>query len=216
MTHTPPLKLVGGIDSRKPLGELTAVEMKQLIESLRPKEDMHAGVRFLLVLLEEEGPQAVIRFVDKMAAILDKEGKLLNYDFQDRENDILKGKTSPSLVSRRTFLRSTAWTASGAVFAAHGAAGLIDQIGGYIHQATKAPLGKDDTAKEAIQRRSAAKHVYDFIGDHVMNTANILVGAALINEGVEKWREAKLEQVANAVAEIAKYQRATASAAASR
>jgi hypothetical protein len=213
MTSKPPLKLIGGIDAEKSIGDLTKEEMKELILSLRPKEDMHAGVRFLLVLLEEKSTQGVIDFVSKMSAILDKEGKLLDYDFDGREKEILKGKAAPPIISRRTFLRSTAWTASGAVFAAHGALGLVDQLGGYIDKATAPTLGKEETQTEKIQRRAAIKSAYDFIGTHLMNTANILVGAALVNEGVEKWREAKLEQVANAIAELAEYQRTKAQAA---
>src|SRR5262245_61930359 len=113
---------------RKRISELSVDEMRQVINELAPKDEMHAGVRFLNLLLDEKGVPGVIDFVEKGHTILDEEGKLLDYDFvTDLEKSLLK-RSHPNAFDRRTFLHTIGWGVAGSVGIPYYASEIGDKL----------------------------------------------------------------------------------------
>jgi hypothetical protein len=100
---------------RKEVSQLSVEEMQHVISGLSPRQEMHSGVRFLTLMLQEKGVQGVVDFVEKGHKILDEEGKLLDYDFvTETEKRLLKG-SRPNMLDRRTFLHTAGWGVAGGV-----------------------------------------------------------------------------------------------------
>lgn len=177
----------------KTLGELTPDELRAVISALTPDEDLHTGKIFLLKLLERSGVGGVVAFVEKMHGVLDKEGKLEEYDFDKAETALLK-ECRPNMLSRRRFLTTIGYGAGGATLIAYGGMNIADNI-----------ISKDPPPADATtSRRGLFGEIKKGFGKWAVPIfAEIGIGAALINEVVKDWREAKLEEVANAVAEMA-------------
>ncbi len=172
----------------KHLRELSIDEMRQVIRSLSPKDEMHAGVRFLMLMLEEKGVEGVVEFVEKGHKILDEEGKLLDYDFVSGLEKRLLRRSHPNVLDRRTFLHTVGWGVAGGV---------------------GVPYYSSDIAAKLwtrfVDRNSQVDNFFarthDWIGRYFVPPAEVLISASLVNEMVVNWRETKLEEVSNAVAE---------------
>ncbi len=148
---------------------------------------MHAGVRFLQLLLEERGVHGVIEFVERGHKILDEEGKLLDYDFiSDLEKRLLR-RSHPNILDRRTFLHTVGWGIAGGVGVPYYSADIASR------------LWKRFVAPDQADNLFARTH--DWIGRYLVPPAEVLISASLVNEMVVNWRETKLEEVSNAVAE---------------
>ncbi len=172
----------------KRLRELSVQEMRRVIRGLSPKDEMHAGVRFLDLMLEEKGVDGVVEFVQKGHKILDEEGKLLDYDFvSDFEKRLLK-RSHPNVLDRRTFLHTVGWGVAGGVGVPYYSSDIASKIWARF-----------------VDRNSQASNVFarthDWIGRYLVPPAEVLISASLVNEMVVNWRETKLEEVSNAVAE---------------
>jgi hypothetical protein len=171
---------------RRRIGQLSIDEMRKVINELSPNREMHAGVRFLNLLLEERGVVGVIDFVEKGHIILDEEGKLLEYDFvTDLEKRFLK-RSHPNIFDRRTFLHTIGWGVAGGVGIPYYSSEIGDKVWLRFHQ------NEGDTV---------FAHIHGWIGRYLVPAAELLISASLVNEMVVNWRETKLEEVSNAVAE---------------
>jgi len=171
---------------RRRIGQLSVDEMRKVINELSPNSEMHAGVRFLNLLLEERGVVGVIDFVEKGHIILDEEGKLLEYDFvTDLEKRFLK-RSHPNIFDRRTFLHTIGWGVAGGV----GIPYYSSEIGDKLWLRFQQNEGDNVFA-----------HIHGWIGRYLVPAAELLISASLLNEMVVNWRETKLEEVSNAVAE---------------
>jgi hypothetical protein len=176
----------------KKLKDLTAGEMREVINSLVPRDEMHAGIQFLNLLLDKKGIPGVIAFVEKAKKILDEEGKLLDYDFDASEKELLK-KAWPDLMARRNALGIIGAAVSGAIFA--GVAGIDSAV--TAKKIMNPPPAPPPQAQGVLEQAQELAHRYAY------PVAEIMIGAVLMNEGVENWRKEKLEGVANAVADLA-------------
>jgi hypothetical protein len=171
---------------RRRVGELSVDEMRRVIRELSPKGEMHAGVRFLELLLEEKGVAGVIDFVEKGHRILDEEGKLLDYDFvTDFEKRLLK-RSHPNALDRRTFLHTIGWGVAGGIGIPYYASEISDGLW---------------LRFRGNERNNVFARIHEWIGRYLLPPAELLISAALVNEMVVNWRETKLEEVSNAVAE---------------
>lgn len=168
---------------------VTAEQLEHLIANLRPKGEVYTGITFLQKLLKSRGVDGVIAFVNKASHALNKEGSLdLAFDFDEVEKEIFN-ESRPNM-SRRNFLHTVGYVIPGAVFGAYGATSLAERV---TSQRPSKP------ASSASTRRSFLSIVKDSLDAIPMDIANITIGAALINEGAEKYAEIKIEQIADAV-----------------
>ncbi|HEY4359572.1 MAG TPA: hypothetical protein VGN17_01320 [Bryobacteraceae bacterium] len=171
---------------RKRVGQLSSDEMRKVISELSPEREMHAGVRLLNLLLEDQGVLGVIGFVEKGHIILDEEGKLLEYDFvTDLEKRLLK-RSHPNIFDRRTFLHTVGWGVAGAVGIPYYSSEIGDKLWLRFRQ---------------NEHDNALAHIHGWIGRYLVPGAELLISASLLNEMVVNWRETKLEEVSNVVAE---------------
>ena len=192
MTHdrnTPP-------PASKTLDELTPEEMRDVIYRLVPKREMHAGIKFLNLLLKRDGVSGIVTFVKKASQILDKEGMLLGYDFDGYE-ELLKQSQTAVLRNRRNFLLTVGAATSGAIFLTDGVVSLGDNIAANL---SPAPTPQ---SSPQVTRRNLFSRVREVIGGYPAAAAEALIGSVLVYEGIDKLEELKLKQVANAVAELA-------------
>ncbi|MDX2113849.1 MAG: hypothetical protein SFW63_09000 [Alphaproteobacteria bacterium] len=165
--------------------------LEDVIKNLRPKSEVYTGITFLKKLLDSKGPEGVLDFVKRASVALDEEGSLdLAFNFNDVEREIFK-ESRPNM-SRRNFLHTIGYAVPGAVFGAYGAASLGNR-------AIKKITGEKSDDTPPTSRRNFLGLVKDVTGEIPMDIANLFIGAALINEGYEKWVEIKLEQIADAV-----------------
>ena len=168
------------------VGQLSFEEMRKVINELSPQREMHAGVRFLNLLLEEKGVLGVIDFVEKGHIILDEEGKLLEYDFvTDLEKRFLK-RSHPNVFDRRTFLHTIGWGVAGGVGIPYYASEIGDKLFLRFRQ---------------NEHDNVFARIHGYVGRYLVPGAELLISASLVNEMVVNWRETKLEEVSNAVAE---------------
>ncbi len=181
------------IDSNDPLyskrlREISAEEMRQVIRNLSPKDEMHAGVRFPRSDAGGErggGRCRVCRKGD--TKILDEEGKLLDYDFvSDFEKRLLK-RSHPNVLDRRTFLHTVGLGVAGGVGVPYYSTDIASKIWTRLVNPN--------------QTNNFFARTHDWIGRYLVPPAEVLISASLVNEMVVNWRETKLEEVSNAVAE---------------
>ncbi len=171
---------------RRRISELSVDEMRKVINELSPKGEMHAGVRFLNLLLDEKGVAGVIDFVEKGHIILDEEGKLLDYDFvTDLEKRLLK-RSHPNFFDRRTFLHTIGWGVAGGIGLPYYSSEIGNELWVRFRQ---------------NERDNVFAHIHTWIGRYLVPSAELLISASLVNEMVINWRETKLEEVSNAVTE---------------
>lgn len=173
--------------------DMEEARLKKLISYLRPDRELYSGRKFFEVLLEYAGVEGVMRFVRKANQALSDKGELdLYFDFDDVEREAF-AKTRLNYMTRRGFCGVFAVGAAGAVFGATGAAGLTRQGKELLTgQRPRAYQPTDDTVEKVEQ----------FIQKECYPTAEVLIGAALLNEAYDKRMEIKLEQIADAVAEL--------------
>ncbi|MFO0388101.1 MAG: hypothetical protein ACK502_00055 [Alphaproteobacteria bacterium] len=184
--------------AQKKLGELTPDEMVLVIDSLKPKNQLYAGIRFLKILLKRRGVGAVVECVEKIHKILDEEGKLQDYDLEGYE-DIFKDSRL-NVHSRRNFLHTLGWGIPGAIVTVNGLAKLGDLVVSSVQE--KTPDDETPAPPQPEPKSNVFRGVDHWIHDNLGPVEYTIIGAALLNECVEKWKEIKLEQVANAIAEM--------------
>lgn len=164
--------------------------LRELISHLRPDRELYAGRKFFEKLFDYAGVEGVLAFVDKASHALSDKGELdLYFDFSDVEKEAFRAARI-NYMSRRGFLGVAAVGTSGVVFGATGVTGLLRQAKDF-----RSP-GKDVAASDPIE---ATEH---FVQKQLYPTAEVLIGAALMNEAYDKRLEIKLEQIADAVAEL--------------
>ena len=203
----------------KKLGELTRAEMRQILERLPDEPEFHAGIVLLKRILDKDPDDAkavagFIAFTDKADNILDNTGKILKHDFIAQPNEPADSpyvlgheeemkKTSP-LAPRRQFLRAglrtLAWVGTGGVIAAYGAARTGSQMARYMSSPST-----DDAAVKAKAGRDMFSLAHEFIDDHVMGPTDVVLGGAILNEGLENWDELKFEQISNGITEFLQF-----------
>jgi hypothetical protein len=186
---------LAALDQKK-LGELTKGEMHLVINNLKPKAQLHTGIRFLNILLERRGVKAVIECVEKIHRVLDNEGKLLDYDLEGYE-DIFRS-AHLNVMTRRNFLHTLGWGIPGAITTVGGIAKILDQTVTSVsdnHPSTQTSARNEET--------NPFRKTHEWIDHNLAGAEYTIIGLALMNECVEKWKEIKLEQVANAIAEVA-------------
>lgn len=172
--------------------EISKDRLSELISHLRPDRELYSGRKFFETLLAYAGKEGVVAFIEKASKALSDKGELdLYFDFSDVEREAFN-KARINYMSRRGFLGVFAVGGAGAVFGATGVTGLARQ------------------AKEAIRPRekssdASSEHPVDTAEHFVKQfypTAEVLIGGALLNEAWDKRLEIKLEQIADAVAEL--------------
>lgn len=174
--------------------------MLTVIRSLKPYDELSAGIKFFELLLERDGTKGVIEWTKKAREILAQEGELKGYDFEGALAQLAE-RANPDLGTRRKFLHTSAWLITGGVFTLWGAARSADQLAGYM-------TGDDDAhkPKEPLPRTHWARRVFQsiekVIDDHLMGTAELLVGVALMNEFFVNRDEIRYDEISNAVAEF--------------
>lgn len=165
-------------------------ELKRMIRCLRPDSEVFSGRIFFMKLLEYKGVEGVYDFIERSkAALLTQTDLDLHYNFDPVEREIFK-KTYLKAWSRREFLNTFGWGVPGAVFAAYGTTGMIEQVDDYRRRGSVLP--------ENFERMSRPRQWKERVLT-AEPAAEVLIGAALVNEGFEKWDEIKLEQIADAV-----------------
>lgn len=181
--------------AQKKLGELTPDEMILVIDSLKPKDQLYAGIRFLKLLLKRRGVGAVVECVEKIHRTLDLESELKDYDLEGYEDIFRDARLN--VHSRRVFLRTLGWGIPGAIVTASGITKLGDKIVTSLSDGETTETGHEPTPSNRFRR------THDWIEDNLGGLEYVVIGAALMNECAEKWKETKLDQVANAIAELA-------------
>jgi hypothetical protein len=180
--------------------ELTRERLEEMISDLHPKREVASGIRFLMGLLKEKGVKGVLGFVAKASnSLIKSDGLDLAYDFAPLEKEIFN-KSRLNIMDRRNFLRTAGWIIPGAISLTNGAAKFGDQAT-RIFSSSEASHN-DQKLKESTPERNVFEHTSNFIEKNLIGLEYSLIGAALINEGLEKWIEIKLEQVADAVVQL--------------
>jgi hypothetical protein len=174
---------------------ITEEYLLDLVNGLVPDKALFAGKHFLKLHLKEKGVDATIEFVNKILDILDdEEGLNKELDFTEDELAILK-RASFNGMTTRNFLRVWAWAACGIPIAAYGAGRTV------LNSAEC--LGIVEPEKEAVQATNPLGEVVHFVGKYIMPPAEIVCGAALTYEAIDKHNILKLEQVSRAVTRFA-------------
>ncbi len=164
--------------------KISEERMRELIARLHPDRELYSGRQFFKKLQERHGVNGVLSFIEKASNALDKQDGLdLHFDFDEAERAVFK-RTYLNFISRKEFLNTIAWGVPGAIFGAYGIAGTLEQI---------------SNPEEPKPSDSAAGKTKNFIDAYLYPPAEILIGAALVNESYEKMLEIKLEQIADAV-----------------
>lgn len=182
-----------------PLPSRQAVE--QMIERLRSdrkhREPTFAGRQFFERLLEKRGVEGVVIFLAKASEALDKaDGLDLELNFDETELTLFK-QCWPNLMERRTFLLSGGCVLTGGAFGALGAVGTTRDALETVDALRGIPAPKKHA--DPHDRYPWLTWAEDVISKHINPPAEVLIGAVLIQEGVDKWVELKLEQVADSV-----------------
>lgn len=161
-----------------------------MIACLYPDREVYAGRKFFTKLLELKGVDGVLDFIERSKeALLTQDGLDLHYNFDVVEKEVFK-RTYLKFWSKREFLNTFGWGMPGALFTAYGLAGVSEQAEQLVRRESLVPEGWDG-------KRPAAKiKEAILVGEPA---AEVLIGAALVNEAFEKWSEIKLEQIADAV-----------------
>lgn len=160
----------------------------KLIDRLEPEKEMFAGIRFLRTLLQDHGVEACTAFLDKATKALSEEDGLdLAFDFTPIEKAIFDS-VQINYLSRRNFLQTAGWSIPGAVTFSHAGTSIAEKI---MNQPVSAP-----------KPHSRIAQTQAIIENYLLPPSELLIGAALMNEGYEKSLEIKLEQIADAVSEL--------------
>lgn len=176
-------------------GEITEDYLLDLVKGLSPTKELFAGKRFLEIHIREKGVDATINFINKILDILDDEEELNKHiDFEEDELAILK-RASFNGMTTRNFLRVGAWAACGIPIGVYGLTRTIENIGEYA--------GLIEPAKSKSNTYNESTEVNHFIGKHLMPPAEIICGAALTYEAIDKYNILKLKQVSRAVTRFA-------------
>lgn len=173
--------------------------LERMIDNLKPDEELFAGKRFLRALLAERGVKGVLHFLKKAAkALAEQDGLDLAYDFDDTERRLFHS-TRLNLLNRRNFLETIGWGVPGVLCLVNGVAKIGDKIvsaaGGHTEK---------NHEKEEKPHRGNLFHTISESVEQLGGIEYTLIGAALVNEAIEKWIENKLEHVADAVGELGK------------
>lgn len=164
------------------------VVLLRLIDNLEPKKEMYAGIRFLRMLLKEQGVNECMLFLDKATkALREEDGLDLAFDFTKSEKALFD-RASMNFLTRRNFLSTIGWAVPGAVTSMHATANIVDKL---ISNNAEKPL-----------HNSAINQSLYMMEHYLLPPSELLIGAALMNEGYEKHLEIKLEQIADAVSEL--------------
>lgn len=160
-----------------------------MIEHLEPKKEMYAGIRFLHKLLEERGVEECVSFLDKATKALSEEDGLdLAFDFTAEEKAIFD-RAAINFLTRRNFLHTAGWAIPGMVTFSHAGVSIAHKL--------------MDGSDRQPTYMSGVEKAEKMIEHYVLPPSELLIGAALMNEGYEKYLEIKLEQIADAVSQLA-------------
>lgn len=160
----------------------------RLIDKLEPKKEMFAGIQFLRLLLKEQGVDGCMGFLDKATkALSEKDGLDLAFDFTKSEKALFD-RAVINFMTRRNFLHTAGWAIPGAVTFAHAGVSIADKI--------------MSAKQEQPKQSSLLKQTERMMEHYLLPPSELLIGAALMNEGYEKYLEIKLEQIADAVSEL--------------
>lgn len=186
MTDAPPLPTTMDEDA-----------LRRMIGNLMPKSEVFSGVKFFNFLLDRRGVEGVLNFIRKASQALDKGNDLdLSYDFDEVEREAFKA--SRLELSRRNFLRTTAWQLGGAITIADAALNAGGKVVDLIKPTPSSTNGAPPSPpSNHLATAQQAVHNYG------MPIAETLIGAALVYEGHDNRVEMKLEQVSDAVLQLA-------------
>lgn len=166
------------------------------IKALEPTRELFAGKKFLEIHLREKGVISTITFINKILDILDdEEGLNLHLDFSEDEISIFN-RSSFNIYTRKNFLQTSAWFLSGLIFTGGGLFSQAENVMEYTR------IKQPEAPPPQSQTDWVSKTGY-FIHKHLAPAGEILCGAGLINEGLEKKIELKLDQVARAITKYA-------------
>jgi hypothetical protein len=172
--------------------------LQRMINNLMPKSEVFSGQKFFTLLLKRRGVEGVMNFAKKATEALDKGNDLdLSYDFDEIEREAFNA--SRLQFNRRTFLRRVAWQVGGA--ASLGYAGLqgLEKVVDLLKPTpSTSPDHVDEPSANVVGKTKKAW------AEYIMPVGEGLIGAALIYEGHENAVEMKLEQISDAILQLAK------------
>jgi hypothetical protein len=180
-----------GMDNKTPhTSEVLGTEqLLALISQIHPEREVYAGKRFLKALAEKHGADACMSFVAKAVKALDEEDGLdLAFDFTPVEKRLFD-RVALNVWNRRNFLQTLGWGIPGAVTAVHASLQMADQL--------------TSSEPDPVNLHSAIHKAEHVVGKYLLPPSELMIGAALMNEAHEKYLAIKLEQVADAVSELA-------------
>ncbi len=181
-------------------------ELRDAVNAVGPKEETEAGNQYFSKLLSERGPKGLLDTLARFRKMLDEGDGLDLAEMKKHERAAFRGLANP-VMHRRHFLGTTAWGLVGA--SAIGGSSL--KVGDHAYQAMTPraePPAKEEHGKEAQGHDEGAdnraKSMYEHYVRHVVPYENLIVGAALVNEGIEKWEGIRLRQIKDTVLRMGK------------
>ncbi len=175
--------------------------LKKLISSIGPKQETISGIRFYQKLLKQRGPKGLLDTVARFRKMLDEGDGLDLAEMKEHEKAVVR-TLAPPIINRHEFLRGAAWGIVG--LTALGGSVAKAMHNGY--QALTPPAKPEEHPKEHGEHAghdegadNHAKTFHEAYEKHVAPYENLIVGAALVNEGIEKWEEIRLRQIKDTV-----------------
>lgn len=174
--------------------KIEPLALDEIIENLDEPQEKYAGIQFLRMLLEtDKGVSKVASFMERASKLLDKaSAQELPTCFTAQEHKILKAfRCRPNLLDSQNFLHTVGW----------GLPGVICLM-----------TGASSAANLAIRtcggpQENVAGKMHHWIHDRLGPIEGIFIGAALLNEALEKFEEYNLGQISDAAAQLVKMTR---------
>lgn len=204
----------------KTLGEMSDAEMGKLIDALPRKQsmrdEMYIGIKFLHLLLEKHGKEAVIDCVERLQKEIREGTPLEAYDFLDKTDNfkdarglvidemaLLKKagwksfdlRHKKTRMTRRDFFETVGWSTLATYWGAKGALGSYDSV---TH-----PSRNDKEQGPHEGWVGQANHSLEKFGS---GPEGLVLSATVFSYVANLWSELKLEHAANAISEMAKRQ----------
>jgi hypothetical protein len=173
-------------DNESPEDAALRQKLATMIEDLGDGEETFAARQMFRTLLHDHGPHKFIQFIEEKSVIADEE-ELGPSDFKGHANHAYRSARM-KLWSRRGVFSVMAGGYAGAVFAGYGAAA----VGGQLE-------------KMATGEESYCEPLKKNIDEHLMPSAELAIGAAIMSESYEAYLSAKLKQISEGVWQINQY-----------
>jgi len=184
-------------------------ELEGMISKITPRSETAGGMRYFRTILRKRGPEELIDTLAVFRRMLD-EGGLDPNEMQKHQRDTIPTLPIDTLMDRGEFLRRLAWLGVGlSATAGSGLKGTSNGYGAMTPQDDvpephdgKQPAHTDGHKNGRERRQNHAGTAFNYYEKNILPYENLLVGAALIREGYDKWEGIKLRQIKDTVLRI--------------